>query len=117
MIKIGDNPLNAVITLDNVWRCGEFLYKAAEGNCRVTLNITVEQDKRFHMTMEGSKMVQITLNPDSKEFIELSSLLETMDGQPGQMWKYEYGEEKSFTFDTVLTQELIQLLSAYRLAF
>ncbi len=117
MITIGDNPLNAVITLPNVWRCGDYLYKGEEGNCKVMLNISVEQDIRFTMTMEGAKIIQITLNPDCNEFTKLSTLFETMDGQPGQMWKYEYGEDKSFTFDTILTQELATNLNAYRLAF
>ena len=117
MIKIGENPINAVITLSNVWRCGTYLYKGEQGNCKVVLNISVDQDKRFHATMDGPSRIQITLNPDCEAFVTLSSLLETMDGQPGQMWKWEYGDDKSFTLDTNLTQELARLMNAYRLAF
>ena len=117
MISIGENPFNAVITLTDVWRCGTYLYKAAEGNCKVVLNISVDQDIRFTMTMEGKSFIKISLNPDCNEFVKLNKLFETIGGQPGQMWKYEYGEDKSFTFDTVLSQELASMLNTYRLAF
>ncbi len=117
MISIGENPLNAVITLTDVWRCGTYLYKGAEGNCKVILKISVDQSERFTVTLDGKSFIQISLNPDCSEFAKLSTLLETIDGQPGQMWKYTYGEDKSFTFDTVLSQELASLLNTYRLAF
>jgi len=81
------------------------------------LNITVKNDPRISITLEGAKFIQITVHPDSSDFTKLSTLLETIDGQPGQMWKYEYGEDKSFTFDTVLSQEIASLLNTYRLAF
>ena len=116
-IAIGENPFNAVITLTDVWRCGTYLYKAAEGNCKVVLNISVDQDIRFTMTMEGKSLIKISLNPECNEFTKLNTLFETIGGQPGQMWKYEYGEDKSFTFDTVLSRELASMLNTYRLAF
>lgn len=117
MITIGENPLNAMITLNNVWRCGTYLYKGEDGNCKVQLNITVKNDPRISITMEGAKFIQITIHPDSSEFVKLNTLFETMDGQPGQMWKHEYGEDKSFTFDTVLSQEIASMMNTYRLAF
>ena len=119
MIKIGENPLNAVITLTNVWRCGMYLYKGEEGNCKVQVNLSVANDPRFaSIVLEGKSFIQITIHPDGAEYTKLCALFETIDGQPGQMWKFEYGDgDKSFTFDTNLTQEIARDLNAYRLAF
>ena len=116
-----DNPLNEVITLSNIWRCGDHLYKSHQGDCQFLLDINTNHDKRIYSTVEMKNdktkngTIRINFHPDCPNFHKMVSVIETISGHG--CWKYEYGEDKFFVLDMVLTQELAKKLSEYRLTF
>jgi len=116
---VDDNPLNELITLSHVWRCGEALFRANDdgGNCEFIIDVNVNHSVAIHAVIETKKSIRISIHPECPHFVDLAKMLESLRGRPGQMWRYEYGEDKSFTLDTVLTQELADKLNQYRLAF
>lgn len=114
-----DNPLNEVIELPDIWRCGEHLYQSSVGggNCKFVLDININHNKKIYMTLETAGTVQINIHPECQDFHQMCSMLNTIRGHGS--WKYEYGKdnEKSLIFDPFLTADLADKLNQYRLTF
>ena len=116
-----DNPLNEVITLSNIWRCGDYLYKSYKGDCQFVIDINIDHDERTYSTIEckndktTNTVISVKVHPECRHFHKMVSVIETIRGHG--CWKYEYGEEKFFVLDMVLTQELAEKLNEYRLTF